>query len=260
MKAKAIKKLLKGFIDNLCKTISNEKIVEIIKDRTYITGGCIPSMLLDEFVNDFDIYFISKEDAIKVKEYYKTRKKADSEKFHVKLITENSINLSDKAQFIIKFTGEPKEVIDNFDWQHIKSHYQYPDKLYLTDDVYKLIVEKDLVYTGSKYPLSSMLRTRKFIKKGWNVSTKTILNITLDIVEAFYNPTKNYTSQNVINNIHNEIGSMISNEKEYTHKFSVEEILYHLNGVDPLTIQAELEKQTGKHLTILEIINLIQEG
>ena len=249
MKSTQITKLLKGMIDNLCKTINNQEMINIIKYNSYITGGCIPSMLLDEYVNDFDVYFYSNENALSVKKYYKNKEK--TEKFHVKLITDNSINLSDKIQMIIKFTGKPEDVVDSFDWKHIKSYFIYPDKLFLIDDVYKLVMEKELVYTGSEYPLSSLLRTRKFIKKGWHISTVTMTNIILDVVKAFYNPKKLYNQSGVVEN-------NIQNDDEYEHKFSVEEILYHLNGVDPLTIQQELINKCDQRLTIKEIIGLIK--
>ena len=134
MKAKSIQKLLKGVIDNLCETIGDADIEKIIKERSFISGGCIPTMMLDGFVNDFDFYFISKEDVDKVKEYYNSIEVDYNKKFHVNLITENAINLSDKVQLITKFVGEPEDVVKNFDWQHIKSYYQYPDKLKFTED------------------------------------------------------------------------------------------------------------------------------
>lgn len=258
MKAKQIKNLLKGLVNNYCDSIGDDKITNIIKNKTYITGGCIPSMLMNEYVNDFDFYFINESDANIVKKFYEARKINSKDKYKLKLVTENSINLDDKIQLIIKFAGEPETVIKNFDWAHIKSYYKYPDQLNLTDDVYKLIIEKELIYTGSKYPLSSLLRLRKFIKKGWFVSTKTMLYIMLEVVQAFHNPDKSYIED--INKIEDKSIIKYYTNTEFEYKFDVREILYHLNGVDPLTIQQELEDKLGKNLTIKEIINLIEEN
>lgn len=254
MKAKQIKKLLKGLVDNYCDSIDNEKVVEIIKNNTYITGGCIPSMLIDEYVNDFDFYFYHKADADVVKKYYETRTEYSKDKYKIKLITDNSINLTDKVQFVIKFTDTPEVVINNFDWAHIKSYFEYPDKLNLVEDVYKFIIEKELVYTGSQYPVSSLLRTRKFLKKGWTISTGTMLHIVLDVVQAFSNPRKNYTR-----GASKESFLEMEAEKDFELAFNVDEILYHLNGVDPLTMQVELEAKTGKQLSLKEIISLISQ-
>lgn len=143
MKAKQIEKLLTGVMNNFLESINNSEIKNIIKERSYITGGCIPSMLMDEFVNDYDIYFYTKEDADRVKNYFENNHtKNKDDKFHVKLITENAINLSDKIQLITKFWGDPSFVTEEFDWAHIKSWYSVKEKkLYLTPDIY-LLVEK----------------------------------------------------------------------------------------------------------------------
>lgn len=185
MKAKQVEKLLSGVYKNFIDSINHERVKFIIANRTFVSGGCIPSMLMGEFVNDYDIYFVDPNDAFFVKQYFKEIENNKEGKYHVKLITDNAINLSDKIQLITRFSGTPKEVTDNFDWQHIKSYFIFPDTLVLTDDVYRLIVEKELIYTGSDYPLSSLFRLKKYLKKGWNVSIKTMTHIAMDIVKEF---------------------------------------------------------------------------
>jgi hypothetical protein len=242
MKAYQIEKLLHGVYNNLCKSITDPEIVVIIREKSFISGGCIPTMLMDDFVNDFDFYFIDEESANKVKSYYEANKNnTNKDKYHVKLITDNAINLSDKVQLITKFVGTPEKVVNNFDWQHIKSYYKYPDGLSLTSDIYKLIMEKELVYTGSAYPLSSLMRLKKYIKKGWHVSNATIVHIALDFAEDMQ---KRYEQQNEISSE----GTL----------YCVEDIIYHMNGVDPLTIQKELLEKSGAFLTVKEIVNLIK--
>jgi len=243
MKTSQIKKLLKGVYDNFCETITDDNIKKIIKEKTFITGGSIPSMILDEFVNDFDFYFQNKEDAEKVKAYFSVKQlNIQTNKFKVNLITDNAVNLSDKVQLVIKFNGSPDEVVKNFDWQHIKSYFIYPDTLVIPDDTYRLLVEKELVYTGSEYPLSSLMRVKKYIKKGWSVSNQTIVNIALDFHMAMTKSEK-------------ERAFLTAPIRETV---SVEDIIYHLNGVDPIIIQDKLQKQAGEYLTIKEIIKLIQ--
>jgi hypothetical protein len=282
MKAKQIEKLLKGMYDNFVDSIDDENIKKIIIERTFITGGCIPSMMMDEFINDFDVYFENQEDANVVKDYYGSQKVDKTKKFHVKLITDNAINLSDKIQLIIRFTGIPEEVTKNFDWAHIKSYFKYPDKLIINIDTYRLIVEKELVYTGSQYPLSSLLRLKKYIKKGWNVSTKTMVHIVLDILKEFNKIKKENVKQK---SFHEMVEEFQENEKEgkedieeeliieipldedlnedgtlkekNNFEVDIDTLIEQLNGVDPLTIQVELQKQCGKKLSIQEIIELL---
>lgn len=276
MKAKQIEKLLTGVMNNLIDSVTDEEIVDIFKNFSYIAGGCIPSMLLGEYVNDYDIYFHNKNYAKKVKEYYKSLKPSEEilklkKVYQPKLITENSINLTDKIQLITKYTGLPHKVTKLFDWQHIKSYFSFKDGLVLTDDVYKLIIEKELIYTGSNFPLSSLLRSRKFIKRGWYISTKTMVHIVFDILSAFepiqyseytieeFNNRKESTKES--HKIVNKQQKLKMPEKfdyeENNYKISIDKLIQQLNGVDPLTIQVELEKQLGKQLTLSEVLELL---
>ena len=70
MKEKTIKKILKGKFENLLKSIDDNKIKELFRKGTIITGGCITSMLLNEDVNDFDMYFKDPETAYQISNYY----------------------------------------------------------------------------------------------------------------------------------------------------------------------------------------------
>ncbi len=207
MKAIAIEKLLKGLSDNFLNSIKDEELREEVKNNFFIAGGCIPSMMLNEFVNDFDIYFTNEATALKIRAYYENtilpgsnthpsysvkidfpftkvtyEEEVKKNSFLPLFISPQAITLTDKVQLITKFYGEPKDVVENFDWAHLKSYFKYP-KLFIHDSTYRLINEKELIYTGSKYPLSSFLRTRKYIKKGWTISAKESLKIALEMAK-----------------------------------------------------------------------------
>jgi len=274
MKAKQIEKLLTGVMNNFIGSIEDTRIKDIMKQKTFVSGGCIPSMLLNEWVNDYDIYLYDINSASEVKHYFEDKHTREKEKkFHVKLITDNAINISDKIQIITKFVGGPREVTDNFDWQHIKSWYDCEEeKLHLIPEVYQLIVEKELVYTGSQYPLSSLLRLKKYLKKGWNVSTKTIVHIVLDIIKEFnagklivdkpnsviaikeFKEEREETEERKEVEDREEIEE-VEDREEFS--ISVDKLIEQLNGVDPLTIQRELNKCVGKRLPVREILEKI---
>ncbi|MFA5433075.1 MAG: hypothetical protein WC319_09450 [Candidatus Paceibacterota bacterium] len=250
-------------------------IARIFRFKSFITGGCIPSMAMGEFVNDYDIYLLDKESVDKVKAYFSgVLDEVDPDFFpswKINLITDNAINLNNKIQIITKYYGQPEKLIDNFDWAHIKSYYT-GGILHLCPDFYQYIVEKDLVYTGSEYPLSSLLRTRKFIKKGWHVSTKTMVHITLDVLSKFGN---NITPEDIIEfgrDVHENEFREDSIEEAYErwsidkvsnplheddYEVDADTLITQLNGVDPLTIQARLREKAGMKLTIKEILELL---
>lgn len=273
MKAKQVEKLLSGVMNNFLLSIKDEEIKETLKNKSFISGGCIPSMLMGEWVNDYDIYLYDEFSAKNIKNYFeklpKKPKQDKTDKFHVKLITENAINLSDKIQIITKFYGTPEKVVENFDWQHIKSWYDCSnEKLNLTNDVYKLIVEKELIYTGSAYPLSSLLRLKKYLKKGWNVSNQTIIMIVFDILKVFgtnniqESEIQEYIDENLIeiNNIkrtmpveEEDVGEDTPNSKDDNDSVNdifldTDTLVDQLNGVDPLSERYRKlrEEQTQK--------------
>lgn len=288
MKEKQINKLLQGVYNDFLEHISNESIKYIFKHKSFITGGCIPSMAMNEYVADYDIYLFDKESVDAVKSYFQNvHQYIDSVsmlpmmnmKYKVSLITENAINLTDKIQIITKYYGFSDDITDKFDFQHIKSFWRYNEgkeasELILCDDFYKLIHEKELVYTGSEYPLSSFFRTKKYIKKGWNISNATMLHIALDIVAVFNRgkiiindkeDIKDYISATIVDIDDDEQDVFIdindehlNDQEEHFEDFDIDTVIQQLNGVDPVTIQAELEAYIGQRLSIQQIINLIK--
>lgn len=57
-------------ISDWISTIQDEKVKELAKANTIVTGGAIASMLLGEKVNDYDVYFRDFETTVAVAEYY----------------------------------------------------------------------------------------------------------------------------------------------------------------------------------------------
>jgi hypothetical protein len=45
------------------------------------------------------------------------------------------------------------------------------------------ILAKELIYSGSKYPVASLIRTRKFIKRGWRINAGQYVKMALQISE-----------------------------------------------------------------------------
>ena len=70
MKAKTIKAVLRKNTSEWLETIDNPSIRKVAGENAIITGGCIASMLLRETVNDFDVYFRTREATEAVAHYY----------------------------------------------------------------------------------------------------------------------------------------------------------------------------------------------
>jgi hypothetical protein len=104
------------------------------------------------------------------------------EKFHLSMITENALTLSDKIQVILRFIGPPDEVHKYFDFAHCTNYFDgRSSKLITNDTALKSVLTKELIYVGSKYPISSLFRTRKFIKRGWSITAAQMFKIIMNI-------------------------------------------------------------------------------
>lgn len=97
-------------------------------------------------------------------------------------ITSNAISLSDGIQLITRFYGTPEEIHKNFDFLHAKAHWSSADNsIHIDSMCYEAIINKTLIYTGSLYPVCSILRMRKFVKRGWQINAGQIVKIIFQI-------------------------------------------------------------------------------
>ena len=68
MKIPTIKSLIRRRLSDWVASIDNEELQKKLREDTIVTGGCIASMLLGEKINDYDLYFRTKETALAVAE------------------------------------------------------------------------------------------------------------------------------------------------------------------------------------------------
>lgn len=117
-----------------------------------------------------------------IKEANKDKKKKEVLKYSPTFMTNNAISLTDKIQIVLRFYGEPEEIHKNYDFVHCSSYYlTKEDKLELPSRALEAIINKELCYIGSKYPLCSLVRTRKFMKRGWSINAGQFVKMALQI-------------------------------------------------------------------------------
>jgi len=263
VKAKTIKKVIKAKVDDWISSIEDETVRGLAAKNTVVTGGCIASMLLNEEVNDFDLYFTNKETTVAVAKYYVSRfhskNKAGIEvpiyvdhdtdrvrivvksagiaseegsekpyeyfegrpddaageyvsevlgdagdieqaleetteaalavddgkpKYRPVFLSTNAITLSHKVQIVLRFYGSADKIHENYDYVHCTNYWtNNDDELVLRQPALESLLAKELRYVGSKYPICSVIRLRKFIKRGWTVNAGQILKMMLQISE-----------------------------------------------------------------------------
>jgi len=85
-------------------------------------------------------------------------------------ISPNAISLHDNIQIVLRFTGTPEKIHSTFDFIHATNYFTFNDGLVVNSSALVSILTKQLKYQGSKYPLTSVIRTKKFINRKWTVS------------------------------------------------------------------------------------------
>lgn len=262
MKKKTIKAIIRKKVDNWLASIDQMDVRAIAADNAIVTGGCIASMLLNEKINDFDIYFKTKEAAVAVAQYYVDRfnpkekngiiptitvddskedrvqvvvksagiasedgTKQDYQYFESRpddeagayvseimddpveiadlqdtldempkgddpnkppyrpvFVSTNAITLSHHVQLVLRFFGNPEEIHSNYDFVHCTNYWtSWNSDLVLKQEALECLLAKELKYVGSKYPVCSMIRIRKFISRGWTINAGQMLKIAMQI-------------------------------------------------------------------------------
>lgn len=104
--------------------------------------------------------------------------------FRPVFMSTNAITLSDKIQLVLRFYGNPDKIHENYDFVHCTNYWtSFEGKLVLRQPALEAILARELKYVGSKYPICSVIRLRKFIKRGWVVNAGQILKMMMQISE-----------------------------------------------------------------------------
>lgn len=222
MNRKTIKTVLTKKLNDWISSIDDELVKAMVEKNTIVTGGCFASMLLNEDVKDFDIYFKDLETTKAVANYYikkfnernnasvqfiveegqvtirstagyraaaqdksltnltdepfedvydKLPEDTSNKKYFPLFLSSNAITLTNQIQLIIRFYGSADEIHSNFDFVHCMNYYDLgTGEVVLRPESVESLINKELVYRGSKYPLCSIIRTRKYIKRGFHIN------------------------------------------------------------------------------------------
>lgn len=97
-------------------------------------------------------------------------------------MSDNAISLSGDVQLVIRFYGTPEEIHENYDFVHATNYWTSWDrKVVLRTDALECLLTKELHYLGSKYPICSLIRARKFIQREWTINAGQYLKMAMQI-------------------------------------------------------------------------------
>lgn len=143
----------------------------------------------DEDSDDVQISFTEGEevegeyDVTQVIEEENTYGKRDQGKYETVFMSANAITLTDKIQLVIRFFGEPSEIHDTYDFIHATNYWTSKGGLHTNTKALQALLSRELVYSGSKYPLASIFRTRKFIMRDWNCHVGNYVKMAMQLNE-----------------------------------------------------------------------------
>lgn len=94
----------------------------------------------------------------------------------------NAITLSHQVQLVLRFFGDAEKIHENYDFVHCTNYWTSRDgNLTLRPAALECLLAKELRYVGSKYPVCSIIRLRKFIRRGWAINAGQILKMAMQI-------------------------------------------------------------------------------
>lgn len=95
----------------------------------------------------------------------------------------NAISLSDNVQIVLRFTGDNKQVHKTFDFIHATNYFTFEKGLVTNLEAMESLISKQLKYQGSLYPLTSVIRTKKFINRNWKINAGEYLKMLFQVSE-----------------------------------------------------------------------------
>lgn len=108
----------------------------------------------------------------------------DEKNYEPVFLSSNAITLSGKIQIILRFFGDPDTIHDNYDFVHCMNYWESKtNNLVLRPKSLEALLSRTLVYYGSRYPVASIFRIRKFINRGWRINAGQILKMILQANE-----------------------------------------------------------------------------
>ncbi|EBS4516674.1 hypothetical protein DQT32_04600 [Salmonella enterica subsp. enterica serovar Braenderup] len=179
-----------------------EDLVNLLKTTNAIlAGGAITSIFSGNEINDYDIYFRSKEDLIVfVRNLYCDEDNLEEDQFVdigaysfvCTSQTERSITFGEpnndkrKIQLIhFDYFDNATEIFDSYDFSINMGAYDFKhEEFVFSTDFLTDIAQRRLTFNaGTKYPIMSTLRVSKYVDRGYVISKKEMFKIGLAVAD-----------------------------------------------------------------------------
>lgn len=170
--------------ENKWTVLNNDETCEDVRLRVFIKSVGAVGEGFDNY-SQSDMEY--KRELAKLNSKIKDKRKEEKEKiepYFPIFMTNNAITLNNEVQIVLRFFGEPDVIHKNYDFVHCTSYWtSWNNELIMPSRALEAIINKELYYIGSKYPLCSIIRTRKFINRGWNINAGQYVKMCLQLNE-----------------------------------------------------------------------------
>jgi hypothetical protein len=120
----------------------------------------------------------------------------EQDKYRPVFLSTNAVSLSGKIQVILRFFGNADQIHANYDFAHCTCHWEASSgELTLRKEALTSLLSRTLVYQGSRYPLCSLIRVRKFVERGWRINAGQVLKAVLQLQEIDLKKFENLEDQ-----------------------------------------------------------------
>lgn len=206
-----VKAKIRCIVNEVLDAIQNEELKNLVKTKTFVTGGCFKALYHNQEVNDYDFYFVDEEAKDRFVELIdeglckpRTEAFTDIKKLYLNFkfrseftITFDLTSADDKKvkiQFITKYMGSPERITGNFDFEHTKNYYLPAMDMFNINEI--ILEKKELLFNErASHPINALKRMQKFIQQGWTINDAEIMKIAEAINKLDLDDEKEYREQ-----------------------------------------------------------------
>lgn len=207
-----VKAKVRSIANEVLDAIKDPELKQIVRTKTFITGGCFKALYHNQEVNDYDFYFVDEESKDKfvelvnaglakpIEEPFTDRSKlylmdlAHKTQFAISFNLKSADDKKIKIQFITKYCGLPEHVTNNFDFLHTKNYYVLAFDVFSVDE--SVLEQKKLIFNvGASHPVNALKRMQKFIQQGWTIDDPEIMKIAESINKLNLSDEQSYREQ-----------------------------------------------------------------
>ena len=174
-----ISNILDDVVTQWLDSIDNEELRNTFAENVLVAGGSIGSLIRNETPNDYDLFFRNQETVNLISNYY--QQYDNSGNFRIITTTENAVTFENGIQLVLKYSGDLKQLWNNFDFRHTKIGFDYRTKQIQYDNQTVLDSKnnKQLFYEAFNRDLKNLdltlKRAIKLINRGWGINRPSYL-------------------------------------------------------------------------------------